>query len=502
MTTANQQISEAGLQYEERYSVGGLFACLVRADGPHRRRNLQLLKKLFIHLELTPDDQQSLVGLTKGQDDPRRFAAAIREDRTRWMVLWDLLALSIVADGYDAREREGIRRMAAALGVPWVRVTAAEDGMAAQLRSDLKGSAAGSRASAKRWWMIAGATIAGGVALAATGGFAAPAIGGIIGTYFLEMTGAAATSAGLAFLGFGSVAAGGLGMAGGTVAVASLFGAAGGGLAGYKMHRRTGALEEFAFDTLGGNGMHVSIAISGWLSQKSDLTARWTCVAETAQHGEHYALRWESKHLLALGTALASLSGKAILKGLGKRQAARAAKAGARRLAWPTAVLSALDVIDNPWHMAADRAEKAGRHLANLLMDGMGGRRPVTLIGFSLGSRVIFYALESLAEQKAYGIVEHAILMGAAAPHDTERWGAIRPVVAGRLVNAYSTTDWVLRYAYRAAQLQNGAAGIAPIDHPHVENIDVTHIAGGHLAYEKGTDDLLRYIGFDAPPPN
>jgi Protein of unknown function (DUF726) len=296
------------------------------------------------------------------------------------------------------------------------------------------------------------------------------------------------------------VAAGGFGMAGGVIAVAGLLGTAGGGLAGYKMHRRTGALEEFAFESLDSSGMHMSIAISGWLSQRSDLVGRWVRVPSVAQHGEHYVLRWESKHLLALGSLLVSLSGNVAFKTFVQKYGTRATKAGAARLIWPLAVLQAFEFIDNAWHTAADRAEKAGGHLASILMERVGGRRPVTLIGFSLGSRVIFYALEALARHKALGIVEHAILMGAAVTNNPTRWGAVRRIVAGRLVNAYSTTDYVLHYLYRAAQLEKGA-GVGPVAHPDVESIDVTQIASGHLAYAAATEELVRYIGFDAPAP-
>jgi hypothetical protein len=245
---------------------------------------------------------------------------------------------------------------------------------------------------------IAGMMIMGGAALAATSGLAAPALGGAIGTYFMGLSGAAATSAGLASLGGGSIAAGGFGMAGGKIVIGTLFGFGGSGLAGKKMYRRTAALEEFDFEHLGGNGMHVSIAVSGWLSQKSDLPRRWACVPVVAQHGQHYVLRWESKHLLALGAAFASLTMNSGLMTAIKQCTLRASKAGAGRLNFPAAVLSALGLIDNPWHIAVDRAEKTGKHLASILMAGVGGRRPVSLVGFSLGSRVIFYALEALAD--------------------------------------------------------------------------------------------------------
>lgn len=56
------------------------------------------------------------------------------------------------------------------------------------------------------------------VAVAVTGGLAAPIIGGAIGAA-MGLSGAAATSAGLAFLGGGAIAAGGAGMAGGTLAI-------------------------------------------------------------------------------------------------------------------------------------------------------------------------------------------------------------------------------------------------------------------------------------------
>jgi hypothetical protein len=55
------------------------------------------------------------------------------------MILWDLLALSIASGRYDARDREGVRRIAAALAVPWNRVTAAEDSLAEELRRELRG---------------------------------------------------------------------------------------------------------------------------------------------------------------------------------------------------------------------------------------------------------------------------------------------------------------------------------------------------------------------------
>ena len=45
---------------------------------------------------------------------------------------------------------------------------------------------------------------------------------------------------------------------------------------------------------------------------------------------------------------------------------------------------------------------------------------------------------------RARGIVEHAVLLGAPVRADAPaEWAAARAVVAGRLVNGFSSHDWV-----------------------------------------------------------
>ena len=65
-----------------------------------------------------------------------------------------------------------------------------------------------------------------------------------------------------------------------------------------------------------------------------------------------------------------------------------------------------------------------------------------------MGARVIFQALQHMTKP---GIVEHAVLIGAPVTNDTRSWEKARSVVAGRLVNAYSSEDWALRFLYRHA---------------------------------------------------
>lgn len=63
------------------------------------------------------------------------------------------------------------------------------------------------------------------------------------------------------------------------------------------------------------------------------------------------------------------------------------------------------------------------------------GVRPITLIGFSLGARMIFYALLELARNKAFGIVQNVYLMGAPVTANESEWKRARSAIAGRFVN-------------------------------------------------------------------
>lgn len=155
-------------------------------------------------------------------------------------------------------------------------------------------------------------------------------------------------------------------------------------------------------------------------------------------------------------------------------------------------------LIDNPWSNALDRAKSAGLVLADVLIRRHLGVRPITLIGFSLGARVIFYALLELAKQKHFGIVQDVILLGATvtAPHRT--WLEVRSVISGRFVNCYARNDWVLNYLFRAtAGSLNTVAGLRPLNNvPGLENIDVTDKIAGHMSYRTFMPLILDQLGF------
>jgi hypothetical protein len=61
----------------------------------------------------------------------------------------------------------------------------------------------------------------------------------------------------------------------------------------------------------------------------------------------------------------------------------------------------------------------------------------------SSSCRLVFHCLLELCRCQAKGIVEHAVLLGTPVGMTPQRWRMARTVVAGRLVNGYSSQDWV-----------------------------------------------------------
>lgn len=162
------------------------------------------------------------------------------------------------------------------------------------------------------------------------------------------------------------------------------------------------------------------------------------------------------------------------------------------------------------------RANAAGLILADSLIDRNLGVRPITLVGFSLGARVIFACLRELAAKGAYGLVQNVYLFGSPIVNSKEEYLRARSVVSGRFVNGYASNDWILGvsvllyichlsliinlgYLFRATS--GGVmrvAGLAPVEGVlGLENIDVTKLVNGHMAYRAAMPRLLREVGWE-----
>uniref|UniRef100_A0A2K6C837 Transmembrane and coiled-coil domains 4 n=1 Tax=Macaca nemestrina TaxID=9545 RepID=A0A2K6C837_MACNE len=416
----------------------------------------------------------------------------LKDDPT--VIIQDLLSVSLKDGHYDARARVLVCHMTSLLQVPLEELDVLEETFLESLKEIKEEESEMAEASRKkkenrrkwkRYLLIGLATVGGGTVIGVTGGLAAPLV-----------------AAGAATI-IGSAGAAALGSAAGIAIMTSLFGAAGAGLTGYKMKKRVGAIEEFTFLPLTeGRQLHITIAITGWLASGKYRTfsAPWAALAHSR---EQYCLAWEAKYLMELGNAL-----ETILSGLANMVAQEALKYTVlsgivAALTWPASLLSVANVIDNPWGVCLHRSAEVGKHLAHILLSRQQGRRPVTLIGFSLGARVIYFCLQEMAQEKdCQGIIEDVVLLGAPVEGEAKHWEPFRKVVSGRIINGYCRGDWLLSFVYRTSSVQLRVAGLQPVllQDRRVENVDLTSVVSGHLDYAKQMDAILKAVGIRTKP--
>ncbi|CAF9933564.1 hypothetical protein IMSHALPRED_009394 [Imshaugia aleurites] len=350
-----------------------------------------------------------------------------------------------------------------------------------------------------RKWKIRLAQIGGAAVVGLSGGMAAPMMAAGVGSV---MTG----------LGLGATAAAGyLGtVAGSTYLVGSLFGAYGGRMTGEMMQNISAEVQDFAFLPVHGERkehdesieaatdtrrLRVIIAISGWLLEKEEVVTPWRVLRPTA---EVFALRFELEALMNLGQSIDTMVSSAAYGYAQSAMIQRTVFAEMMSAMWPMAIVKVARVVDNPFSLAKTRADKAGKVLADLLINRAQGERPVTLVGYSLGARVIWSCLTSLAERKAFGLVESAVLIGSPIPSDVGTWRVMRTAVSGRLINVYSENDYILAFLYRTSSIQYGVAGLMPVSGLlGVENVDVSETVNGHLKYRYLVGSILQKIGFE-----
>lgn len=216
--------------------------------------------------------------------------------------------------------------------------------------------------------------------------------------------------------------------------------------------------------------------------------------------GDHYALYWEPEMLEELGSAFKILATEAVTFSIQQALAHTIMGALLAGLSWPLALTKIGYMIDNPWANALDRSKVAGLVLADALMNRNLGARPVTLVGFSLGARTIFYCLLELARMKAFGLIENVVLFGTPVSASKTQWKECTTVVSGRFVNGYATNDWLLGFLFRTSTVGLGnIAGLRPllhIDGNRVQNMDCTDLVTGHLSYRSSMPKLLKRAGF------
>lgn len=112
-----------------------------------------------------------------------------------------------------------------------------------------------------------------------------------------------------------------------------------------------------------------------------------------------YLLRWETALQLELGHSISSMIRSMGASAVQDVLSVTVFTTLAVAAFWPVLLLQLTSIIDNLWTIAVERADLAGKELARALLNREHGSRPVTLVGYSMGARVIFSCLRELAHQ-------------------------------------------------------------------------------------------------------
>jgi len=410
----------------------------------------------------------------------------------RLLLLNCTLLLLLSLETYPAHSRLILQHLSASLQLPVTALSRHESAAASTLlaaATQLSEVEKRQGDDLARRWKVGLATVAGAGLLAVTGGLAAPLLAAGVGTV-------------LGGIGLAGTAVSGLlgALAGSSVLIGGLFGAMGGRMTGKMVDRYAKEVEDFKFVSIQKHEeqkhkLRVAIGISGWITEDAEIEAPWRIFSgETC---EPFALRWELDALLRLGVSLKSVLKSYVWK-YASFELARKTLLGALAVGlWPLGLLKMASVIDNPFSVAIARADKTGKVLADSLIAHVQGERPVTLVGYSLGARVIYSAMLELATHNAFGLVENVVLIGTPAASESKNWTKIRSVVCDRVVNVHSTKDYILGLIYRASSVRFNVAGLQAIEDVNgVENFDVTHLIESHDQYRCVAGQILKTIGF------
>lgn len=330
--------------------------------------------------------------------------------------------------------------------------------------------------------------VAGGLIIGLTGGLAAPAVvpalAGLTGVTFL------ASSSGI-------------------VLMATLLGLGGGGLAGYRVHRRLRGIESFEFKQLQTPdqeagitipSLHTTICISGVLLEADQQVSVWQGTwgqSKTAR--DVFAVSSEAKLMAEAGRNLQSYVLSTLVQTgatkVGEQALKATALAGLSALLLPMTISNALGSgLDSLFVRAKDKARKQGLILAETLKLEVQGHRPVTLVGSSLGALTILTALQELAKdpETSSHLIDSVYLIGLPATPSITTLKRCRSIVSRRFVNGYSRQDMVCSLAswlgldlslddFKNRRLPR-VSGNGPIwGIGGLENVDLTDLIGSHF---------------------
>lgn len=198
------------------------------------------------------------------------------------------------------------------------------------------------------------------------------------------------------------------------------------------------------------------IAIPGWLSADKDMKRKWNGLLNYAVASRITALVWDAD-------TMKSISGTVV-----------------------------------SFRRACGKAKFAGKQLARHISSHSFGLGPVSLIGFSLGARVIYHTLKELHELSSGEIfIQDVILLGGAVKNDPVMWSELLTEIAGRAVNVYSRCDLVLKRMYGLAMLgKRKPVGRGAVMCGKMENYDASSYISGHKEHTRQLTRTLQVIQY------
>lgn len=431
-----------------------------------------------------------------------RFTTISKDDRVCVVSCMVLLLLSL--GHYSAHSRTLLCFLTSSFALPLTVLTKEENEISKTLllasktlTADAETQKRQAENASSRRWKVGLASLGGAALIGITGGLAAPVVAGAIG----GLMGGVGLGGVASFLGIFAMNG---------ALVGTLFGAFGGKMTGEMVDAYAKEVSDFKFIPIAEEwGEHtsqplpeeetrrlrVTIGINGWLNTKEDIVKPWRVLGRDS---ETFALRYEIDALLELGNSLKDMVSSYAWSFVKVEILKRTVLATLWSALWPVYLLKMATSLDTPFAVAKHRSEKAGEVLADALINKAQGERPVTLIGYSLGARVIYSCLKSLAQRRAFGLIENVILIGSPIPSNSDNWREMRAVVSGKLINVYSENDYILAFLYRATSIQYGVAGLQEIKGVEgIGNEDLTKDVSGHLRYPELVGRILKRVGVE-----
>ena len=419
----------------------------------------------------------------------------------RWTLICDLV-LVLLSDGYyDSRSRNLIMKFADELGIPTLAINQFERRLLQNLELESQEKSIQQKDELindrrvikkyirknrnRKYAYIGLAALGGSLVMGLSAGLLAPVIG-------------AGVAAGLTTVGITGTSGFLAGVGGSTIITSGgvLVGARIGSMAGAK---RADDIHTFElkplYDTRRPN---LVLTVCGWMNgQADDVRLPFSTIDPIM--GDIFSLLWEPDMLRSMGQTIQILASEALVAAINLILGATILSALMAALQLPMALTKLSYLIDNPWNVSLDRAWKAGKILADTLISGNLGVRPITLVGFSLGSRLIYSCLIELSKRGGYGLIDNVILIGSPLTAKKNQLALAKTVVSGRFVNVYSKKDWILGYLFRATSGGIASvAGLSPINNVYgIENMDCTEFIHGHMSYRKAIPKILKKLDWE-----